>query len=183
MLVATTGQEAPHSTLGRRGRLNSSRTENYAARPKSGKLCSIETDAGAVLSRLLRNRIRGLLASLWRAHRNVSMNKTATPQTPMKKAISPVTIIRVLRFQSHECRCSSIRSQVRPRTCRRLQIVPSALAVPSEGLAVRVSDNVARHVQQKHAIGNGGVLYSPEHQRGTGQRVECSNDVSRIDAA
>lgn len=58
-----------------------------------------------------------------------------------------------------------------------------ALAVPSERLAVRVSDNAPRDVQQKHAIGNGGVLYSPEHQRGTGQRIEFSNDASRVDAA
>jgi hypothetical protein len=55
------------------------------------------------------------------------------------------------------------------------------LAIPTESLAIRSRDNSARHVQQERAISNRGTLYSPQHQCGTGQRVERRNDVSWID--
>jgi hypothetical protein len=49
----------------------------YAARSECGDVCSIETGVRLVLLCLLVNRIRVLLASLKRAHRNASMNKAA----------------------------------------------------------------------------------------------------------
>jgi len=53
--------------------------------------------------------------------------------------------------------------------------------VPTVRLAVRLGHNSAGHVEQECAIGNRGVLYSPQHQCGAGQRVERSNDFSWID--
>jgi hypothetical protein len=94
MLVAVTGQERAEFDIGPPRTADLFRElENYAARSTCGKLRPIESGVTLVISRLLLNRIRGLFASLRRADRNASMNKTATPQTPMKNAISPVTII------------------------------------------------------------------------------------------
>ena len=56
-----------------------------------------------------------------------------------------------------------------------------SLSAPSECLIVRGPDNSAGHVQQECAIANRGVLYSPQHQCGTGQRVKRSKDASWID--
>lgn len=64
--------------------------EIYAARSACLKSCSIETGAALILSRLSMNRIRGLTASLRRAHRNASMKKTAAPQT-LRNANDPIT--------------------------------------------------------------------------------------------
>jgi len=64
---------------------------DYAARSRCLELCSIETGAILILSRFSKNRIRGLIASLRRAHRNTSMKKTAAPQT-LANANDPITL-------------------------------------------------------------------------------------------
>ena len=52
---------------------------------------------------------------------------------------------------------------------------------PSQRLGVGPGYNSAGHVQQECAIGERGVLYSPQHQCAAGKGVERRNDFSWID--